>query len=280
MLPFHGELRHKPAMRRLVALTLLFASPALAQTLPNHIDPSAREIVPNLSAVPAIRFLTTADFPPFNYRDGSGALVGYNVDLAQSLCAALEVACTIQAWPWDQASRALADNQGDALIAGLAITTENGALFDFTNIYLALPARFVTTMEEARTFDPAGLDGALVAVRRGSSHEEFLRRYVPGATPAPYATEIEALEAVRDGKAAAYFGDGLRAAFWLNDNLGCCRFAGEPYFRPDLFGEGFAIAVPAGHEAVRQALDYALVRLKQAGTLDELYLRWFPVSFY
>ena len=41
-----------------------------------------------------------------------------------------------------------------------------------------------------------------------------------------------------------------------------------------------AIAVPTSKDNVRLALDYGLVRLKQAGTFDELYLRWFPVSFY
>jgi polar amino acid transport system substrate-binding protein len=41
-----------------------------------------------------------------------------------------------------------------------------------------------------------------------------------------------------------------------------------------------AIAVASGHDAVRQAIDYSLARLKKDGTLDELYLRWFPVGFY
>ncbi|MDB5538801.1 MAG: Bacterial extracellular solute-binding protein family 3, partial [Devosia sp.] len=78
----------------------------------------------------------------------------------------------------------------------------------------------------------------------------------------------------------AYFGDAMRASFWLNANVGCCDFAGKPYFRPDLFGDGLAIAVPAGNDAVRQAIDYGLARLKRSGVYDELYLRWFPVSFY
>ena len=77
-----------------------------------------------------------------------------------------------------------------------------------------------------------------------------------------------------------YFGDAMRASFWLNTHIDCCDFAGEPYFRPDLFGEGLAVALPAGHDAVRQAIDYGLARLKRSGVYDELYLRWFPVSFY
>ena len=83
----------------LFALALLLApsAPVMAQALPYHIDPGAREIVPSLAAVPSIRFLTTADFPPFNFRDDKGELVGFNVDLARALCADLGITCTVQA---------------------------------------------------------------------------------------------------------------------------------------------------------------------------------------
>lgn len=259
----------------------LMLAPALAAGLPNHIDPSAREVVPDLSAVPAIRFLTTADFPPFNYRDEKGELVGFNVDLARSICSELSVACTIQAWPWDQAANALADNQGDALLAGLAISPQTGERFDFSSIYLAFPARFVVPQSQATAaFDPKGLAGKRVAVRAGTTHETFLKRYLPEVGVTTFETELAALTALSEGGVDAYFGDALRASFWLNQNPSCCAFAGDPYFRPDLFGEGLAAAVPAGHDAVRLAIDAALVRLKRSGALDELYLRWFPVGFY
>ena len=292
-LAFRRDLGDKPsphvnpartAMRTLLSLLLMVlvgaVAPAAAQALPNFVDPSARDLAPNLAAVPSIRFLTTADFPPFNYRDKSGALVGFNVDLAHGICSELKLTCTIQAWPWQQAGKALADNQGDALIAGLAINAENGAEFDFSDIYLGLPGRFVTAAAPAKDFAPDKLAGKTIAVRRGTTHAEFLQRYLGKSTVLPFDTEADALAALRDGKADAYFGDGLRASFWLNDNQGCCAFAGAPYFRPDLFGEGLAIAVPAGRDAVRDAINAALVRLKRDGTMDELYLRWFPVGFY
>ena len=66
-------------MRLLVsalAVLLALSPPALAQALPHHVDPGAREIVPNLTAVPTIRFLTTADFPPFNFLNADGRLSG------------------------------------------------------------------------------------------------------------------------------------------------------------------------------------------------------------
>lgn len=270
-------------MRAIVfALSLLLATPiaAFGQALPYHVDPGARDIVPNLAVVAAIRFLTTADYPPFNFRDANGELVGFNVDLARALCAELKIACTVQAWPWDQAAKALEDNQGDALIAGLAITPENGALFDFSQIYLMMPGRFVTPVAGAQEFDPFSLDGRKVAVRKGSTHEEFMRRYLPKAQLVEFDGEFSALDALEKGEVDAWFGDALRASFWLNTHIGCCDFAGKPYFRPDLFGEGLAVALTPGHDAVRQAIDYGLTRLKRSGVYDELYLRWFPVSFY
>lgn len=269
-------------MRLILALLFVLTgcAAAIAQAFPYHADPSARDLVPNLAAVPNIRFLTTADFPPFNYRDRTGELVGYNVDLARAVCADLSIACTIQAWPWEQAGKALEDGQGDALIAGVAMTPENGALYDFTNIYLMLPGRFVMLKDAVASFDPAQLAGKTIAVRRGSAHATFVTRYLPDAKLIEVDTEIAGLEAVRDKQADAFFGDAMRSSFWFNANPDCCAFAGEPYFRPDLFGDGLSVAVAAGHDSVRQAIDYSLVRLKKSGVLDELYLRWFPVGFY
>lgn len=265
----------------LMALALgLLVTPAFGQALPYHSDPSAREILPSLTPVPAIRFLTTADFPPFNFRDAGGELIGFNIDLAKRICAEVNVACTIQAWPWEQAASALSDNQGDALIAGLAMSEENGKLFDYSATYLALPGRFVTRAPDIGVFDANALAGKTVAVRGGSTHDAFLKRYLPEVTVSRFDSEIAALEAVEARQADAFFGDAMRASFWLNENLTCCGFAGEPYFRPHLFGEGLSIAVPAGHDAVRHAIDWALVKLKDNGALDELYLRWFPVGFY
>ncbi len=278
--PFEGEAR-RGALRAFLGLVFFaLVAPAFAQPLPNHADPDAREILPMQGAVPAIRFLTTADFPPFNFRDSTGELIGFNVDLAKRICAEVNIACTLQAWPWDQAANALADSQGDALIAGLAMSPENGERFDFSSAYLALPGRFVTRTDDAASFSVDTLKGKTVALREGSAHAQFMARYLPDVAVVPFASEIEALTALRDGRADAYFGDAMRTAFWLNENPDCCSFAGEPYFRPDLFGEGLTIAVPAGNDAIRHTIDWALVRLKQNGTLDELYLRWFPVGFY
>ena len=188
-------------------------------------------------------------FSALQFPRPNGELVGFNVDLAKRICAEVNVACTIQAWPWDQAANALADSQGDALIAGLAMTAENGARFDFSSTYLALPGRFVTRADDLAGFSPVALTDKRSRCASGSAHAAFLTRYLPGLEASVSTARSAALEAVQDRlDADAFFGDAMRASFWLNENLGCCGFAGEAYFRPNLFGDGLTIAVPAGHD--------------------------------
>lgn len=262
-----------------LALALAVPATAAGPRLPLHVDPDARADLVDPQAVPALRFLTTTDFPPFNYTDSEGELIGYNIDLANAICDVLSARCTVQAWPWDRAQQALADNQGDALIAGLAMTGDTGERFDFSRVYLQLPARFVTARSIAESFAPRTLQGQ-VGVREGSAHAALLASELPEAEQTPFPSEFDALDALAQGEVSAVFADGMRASFWLNQMPDCCAFAGEPYFRPDYFGEGFTIAVPTGLDNVRTALNWALVRLARQGRMAELYLRWFPVGFY
>lgn len=271
---------HKVRAFYLFFLLVLVPSFAIAQNLPNHIDPNTRQETFDSSDVPTIRFLSTPNFPPFNYRDENGKLIGFNVDLALAICANLEISCTMQAWPWEQAGDALTDLQGDALIAGLAITAENGTRFDFSQIYLMLPGRFVTRADQNITPENGFNAEELIGVRAGSNHLEFLRRYFPETNRVEYASEFDALDALNHGQISVYFGDGMRASFWLREHPDCCAFVGEAYFNTELFGEGLAIAFPPGQDLVRNAVNTALSRLSQSGTLDELYLRWFPIGFY
>ena len=258
----------------------LAVTAAHAQVLPRHYDPNLRQSTQSPPSIPALRFLTVADYPPFNYRDPDGNLVGYNVDLAEAICADLSTNCTLQAWPWDQAADALADNQGDALIGGLALTDKTAAEFSFSAIYLRFPGRFVVPRDAVADFAPDQLTGQRVAVRANSRHAALMERYLPDSLVIGADTEFAALELVKLGEADVFFGDGLRASFWLGENIDCCDFAGDAYFRPDYFGEGLAIAVGPNREEVTTAINFALNRLAKSGKMDELYLRWFPIGFY
>ncbi|WP_407046089.1 transporter substrate-binding domain-containing protein [Mesorhizobium abyssinicae] len=248
-------------------------------------DAKERLPKPDLSALPRLRFLTTTDFPPFNFLDSAGKLSGFHVDLARAICAELGIAekCQIQALPWGELDEALQKGEGEAIIAGIAATPETRTKYAFSRSYLQFPARFI--MPKAKAFAEPILDklrSKRVGVIAGSAHEKMLREYFGTVQVVPFDAPEALYGDLKSGKIDAAFGDGMRFAFWLGgtDAAGCCRFAGGPYLAPEYLGSGMAIATRAGDPALAAAMDYALQEISVKGTFAEFYLRYFPVSFF
>ncbi|MER9211877.1 transporter substrate-binding domain-containing protein [Mesorhizobium sp. M0663] len=267
------------------AQSLAAAALAAEPQVPVFWDAKERLPKPDLSMLPRLRFLTSTDFPPFNFLDGAGRLSGFHVDLARAICAELGIAekCQIQALPWAELEGALGKGEGEAIIAGIAATPESRSKYAFSRSYLQFPARFIMLKTQALTepmFDK--LRNKRVGVIAGSAHERMLRDYFGDVQIVPFAKPEELYGELKAGKIDAAFGDGMRFAFWLggSDAAGCCRFAGGPYLAPEYLGSGMAIATRADDPALAAAFDYALQEISVKGTFAEFYLRYFPVSFF
>mgnify|MGYP001069221530 CR=1 FL=1 len=248
-------------------------------------DTKERLPKPDLSALPRLRFLTTTDFPPFNFLDGEGRLSGFDVDLARAICAELDIAdkCQIQALPWAELDGALQRGEGEAIIAGIAVTADSREKYAFSRSYLQFPARFIMPKRTALTEPVLGkLRGKRVGVLAGSAHEKMLHDYFATTEVVPFDKPEDLYASLKASKIDAAFGDGMRFAFWLggSDAGGCCRFAGGPYLAPEYLGSGMAIATKADNPALAAAFDYALQEISMKGIFAEFYLRYFPVSFY
>jgi polar amino acid transport system substrate-binding protein len=253
------------------------------QTIPSFWDPKRRIERPPAGSVQAIRFLTTDDFPPFDFLDEDGRLTGFNVDLARAICDELAVRCTIQARQWDDLLPTLREGNADAIIAGIAITADARKELDFSDVYMRLPGRFVVRADDnGFALTPEGLAGKTLAVVARTAHEAYLAAFFPEVGRKLYPDPEAARQALKSGEADALFGDGMQLSFWLQSGAanGCCVFAGGPYLESRFFGEGMAIAMPLDKPELRQAIDAALASLNEKGVYAELYLRYFPVGFF
>ncbi|WP_371311987.1 transporter substrate-binding domain-containing protein [Pseudovibrio flavus] len=229
-----------------------------------------------------IRFLASDDFPPFSFRDGSGRLVGYNLDLARAICEELAIACSLQVKPFAQLIPALEGKEGDAIIAGLGISPGTLEKVSFSNIYMRFPGVFAVAKSFQEDPTPKSLRGKRVSVVDNSRHEAFLERFFTGTELISFDDDAKARAALVRGEVDAHFGDGMRLSFWLESEaaLGCCKFSGGPWLDPYYFGEGMAIAVRLGDTITQTNINLALARLQSNGRLSELYLRYFPLGFF
>lgn len=263
-------------------LVLLYsASSSTADTIPNFWDPKA--VADRPANIPdKIQFLSSDEHPPFVFRDPDGRLTGFHIDLARSLCEVLESSCSLRIVPFAKQVSALSEEEGDAIISGLARGQKAAEKMDFTDAYLKLPARFIVRADESDDFNPQQPSGKTVSVEAGSRHEAFALRFWPTAKILSYETAMKARESLKSGEADAHFGDGLSLSFWLRGQVSenCCRFSGGPWLEPGYFNEGLTIAVRKGDVERLEALNYALRQVYQNGTYRELYLRYFPLSFF
>jgi polar amino acid transport system substrate-binding protein len=230
-----------------------------------------------------IRFLTDSDFPPFDFYDEDGVLVGFNVDLARAICLELNTTCDIKARPWEQLFSGLKKGDADAVIAGHRVTAAALKKVDFTDRYFHTPGRFAGRKDEPKVdMTPAGLDGKRIAVARGTAHEAFLRTFFRDSALVVYENPDLARQALATGKTDFLFDDGISLAFWLNGTLSrqCCEMRGGPFLEPKFFGDGIAIAVPKNDPQIRLLLNKGLDRVRASGRFEELVQRYFPVRIY
>ncbi|WP_246660102.1 transporter substrate-binding domain-containing protein [Rhizobium sp. FKL33] len=270
----------------LLAILAAAVNPAPAAPTADHgmlypFDPREKVAKPDLRAIPRLRFLTTLDFPPFNFIDQSGKLSGFHVDLAREICGELEMMerCQIEAVPYADLVGRLDKGEGEVAIAGARITSDLRGSHDFSRVYLRLPARFAARRGDAGPDRaPSGLGDGRVGVLTGSAHEAMAKTFFPQLSLVGFADRAAMLAALRKGEVKAVFGDALQLSFWLEskDADNCCDFLGGPYYSSHFLGEGMAMMTGAGNPAIAQALDHALIAIARNGRLADLYLRYFP----
>ena len=91
-------------------------------------------IIGNVSAE-KIKIGTEGAYPPWNSKDASGNLIGFEVELAQELCIIMKYECTIVEQDWDGMIPALVMRKFDAIMAGMSITAERQKTITFSQGY-------------------------------------------------------------------------------------------------------------------------------------------------
>ncbi|MFZ2100621.1 MAG: transporter substrate-binding domain-containing protein [Oricola sp.] len=276
------------SLMRVAVLLLCFspfaAVPGRAEDAPRLSDPNDRIVRPDLSGLLRLRFLTSLDFPPFNFADAERLPAGFNVEIARALCAELgiESKCEIQAMPWEELEPALDGLHGEAIIAGHRITAEMREQRAVSLPYFRFPARFVARRDfPARSDDMTVLSkGRKVAVVKGSAHEAMLKSWFPEAVPAEFDDAAASYEALVSGEADLIYGDGVAISFWLTSakSEACCAYVSGPFMSDRFLSPGMTIVMRKDSPQVIAAINAALGALEEKGVYQEIFTRYFPLS--
>jgi octopine/nopaline transport system substrate-binding protein len=143
-----------------------------------------------------IKIGTEGAYPPWNAKDASGNLIGFEVELANELCKIMGHECTIVEQDWDGMIPALLMRKFDAIMAGMSITDERLKTINFSQGYAdevaSLAVMKGSSLESMETSEginlskksgsakkdlktiTAALKGKTVCVQTATIHQNFL----------------------------------------------------------------------------------------------------------
>lgn len=274
----------------LLALVLSFTTPADAQgvTSPStslvpmfwRLDPKSE--APNLKDLPPLRIVTAEDYPPFNYKDASGNMAGFNVELMQAICATLRIQCSFVTSSYGQLFSALDNGEADVAAASIARTQGNFRRAEFSKPYFRSSARFAVRVQNPSvTADPREFAGRRLGVVKATAHEAYLNAYFNRSTIRAFDNHEEAAEALRTGNIDALFGDNLALAFWIQGEASrdCCKLLPGAFWESHFFGDGAGLATKRGDKRIMAVINYGLDRIKISGAYDTIFRKYFPLPF-
>ena len=128
------------------------STPAFAQTALDQIKSAG-----------ALRVGTEGTYAPFTYHDETGALVGFDVEIAQAIAKQIGVEAQFVEGPWDGLIAGIDANRYDVVINQVGITDERKQKYDFSEPYIASKAALVVKGDNTTITSFADLAGKKAA---------------------------------------------------------------------------------------------------------------------
>mgnify|MGYP001828921954 CR=1 FL=1 len=191
--------------RRFAIVALLFITSNALPTVAQAGDTLRRIIDFN-----TLNVGMSPDQPPMNTRNRQGGLMGFDVDLARAMAAAMRVKLEIKVMPFGDLMEALERDEIDMIISGMAITPARTEKVSFVGPYMMSGKSILTRdavlaeVSEAGEFNRAGL--RLLSLKNSTS-TTFIREVAPEAGLTEVTHYDEAVQLIIDGKADALVAD-------------------------------------------------------------------------
>jgi polar amino acid transport system substrate-binding protein len=150
------------------------------------------------------------NMPPMNMTTKEGELIGYEVDLAKNMAAAMGVSAKFSVMPFAELLPALQSGKIDLILSNMTITPARNLKVAFVGPYFTSGKAFLTKIKTIALADEAAdIDAKntkLVALK-GSTSQAFVEKAIPDATLVTANDYDEAVKMVLEDKVHAMVAD-------------------------------------------------------------------------
>lgn len=217
-----------------------------------------------------------SNYPPFSHQDKRGRPVGFDLEVAQALCAALRRPCEFVFRPLDGLLEAMREGDLD-LLMGVSRTPERSAFMEFSSPYFRSRSVYIAR-PGAESFNHGPT--VKIGVRKGSVQmRHALRR------------QGERAEVVADefGVILRKLARGELDMILTNDLAGYAFLISEPGRDFEVLGEplplesvsgSVRIGVRKGATGLRDAVDQGIRDIRFSGAFGRINRNFFPYTLY
>jgi arginine/ornithine transport system substrate-binding protein len=257
-------------IRKLTAAALLFASLG--------IQTAALAQAPDWAK---IRIGVEANYPPFSQMAPDGKFSGFDIDIANAICAQIKAECTLVSQEWDGMMPALNAKKFDMIVASMSITEDRKKAADFSDSYYDIPSAWIAKAGSFKDVNAAALKGKKIIVTRNTPRAKFVQENFKDSEVLLVAKEAEVTMELAAGRGDIGFGSSLAAtaAFLKSPEGKTYAKAGAPITLGGAAqGGGVGMAMRKGEDSLRTKVNAALKAITANGVYKNINDKYFDVN--
>jgi octopine/nopaline transport system substrate-binding protein len=249
-----------------------------------------------------VKIATEGAYAPWNFTGAGGKLEGFEIDLANDLCARMKVKCEIVAQDWDGIIPALQAKKYDAIMAGMTITDKRQEVINFSIPYADTPSVFLTATNSPLAKLPGTgqalnlstqqaaaekaiedlkplLKGKSIGVQTSTIQANFADKYLKGtAEIREYKTTEQHDLDLAAGRIDAVFAGAAQVIGTLEKPDFKDYAVVGPSLTGGLLGAGIAVGLRKDEANLKKAFDEAIQGAIKDGTIQKLSVKWFKTN--
>lgn len=214
---------------------------------------------------------TNAEFPPYEYVDDNGKIVGIDAEIAQAVAEKMGYELEIRDMKFDSLITAVQSGNIDFALAGMTVSEERLLSVNFSDTY-ATGVQVVIVKEGSEIAGIDDLQGKMIGVQSGTTGDIYCTDDYGQEHVKQYDSGALAVAALMNGQVDCVVIDNEPAKNFVKAN------AGLKILDTEYTVEDYAAAIAKDNQELLDAFNKALAELKAEGKLDEIVNKYIPAE--
>lgn len=214
---------------------------------------------------------TNASFPPYEYVDDNGKIVGIDAEIAEAIAEKLGMELEIKDMEFDSLLTAVQSKTIDVALAGMTVTDERKLAVNFSDTY-ATGVQVIIVNETSNIKTVDDLKNKKIGVQAGTTGDIYCTDEFGQENVKQYQNGALAVAALKNNQVDCVVIDNEPAKNYVKANQGL------KILETEYAVEDYAAAISKENTELLEKFNTALSELKADGTIDKIIKKYIPAE--